>query len=617
MEFQYFEIENFKGIEKIKIDLSQSPKTNIYTLVGLNESGKTTILDAINFFAYNKDKLDPLDLQGYKIPDIYDLIPINKRDNFNGDIIIRVGLSFNDEDEKAIRAYMKEKFNYNLKELSKTLVITQKYPFKDSNYDENNKGFYWDIAFHGKKQNENSYKKLNDDSPEWEQTTDSIITFIPSILYFPNFLFEFPDKIFLEDHPDQNNSLFRFYRTVLQDILNSLGSDTNIETHILARAKSNDENDRTSLESLLLKMSANVTNKIFDYWNKIFDRKIENQQISITCNFDHNDVERRYYLKFKIIEGDQQYSIKERSLGFRWFFVFFLLTTYRRFRIANNKKILFLFDEPASNLHQAAQQQLLHSLERLALESKIIYTTHSHHLINPLFLEGAYVVRNEGLDYSGPYEKYSARSTKIEIERYRTYAVSHPNQTTYFQPILDVLKYKPSSLEYNHKLVIVEGKYDYYILNYFQSIIMENKYSLAFIPGTGSGSQGDIIKIFIGWSQDFIILLDADNEGVKQKNRYIKLLGNILDNKIHTLADINSDWAKKEIEDLIDKNEKLSFQQVYYKESTKYGKDLFNRGIQEALTLKNTFEFQKSTLKNFDHLLNRLSQLMAEQQIKS
>ncbi len=52
MKHTYFEVWNFKGIEHIKLDFSSSPNSNIYTLVGLNESGKTTILEAINFFTY-------------------------------------------------------------------------------------------------------------------------------------------------------------------------------------------------------------------------------------------------------------------------------------------------------------------------------------------------------------------------------------------------------------------------------------------------------------------------------------------------------------------------------------------------------------------------------------
>lgn len=58
MKYMYFEIENFKGIGKIRIELDKSPEMDVYTLVGLNESGKTTILEAINFFGYKQENLE-------------------------------------------------------------------------------------------------------------------------------------------------------------------------------------------------------------------------------------------------------------------------------------------------------------------------------------------------------------------------------------------------------------------------------------------------------------------------------------------------------------------------------------------------------------------------------
>ncbi len=47
MYYRNFEIENYKGIKEIKVDLSNN---RILTFVGLNESGKTTILASINWF---------------------------------------------------------------------------------------------------------------------------------------------------------------------------------------------------------------------------------------------------------------------------------------------------------------------------------------------------------------------------------------------------------------------------------------------------------------------------------------------------------------------------------------------------------------------------------------
>lgn len=88
MRHKYFEIRNFKGIENVRIDFNAKPNNRVYTLVGLNESGKTTILEAIHFFEFQSQSENPLELHGYAISDVHKLIPISKRSNFNGEISI-------------------------------------------------------------------------------------------------------------------------------------------------------------------------------------------------------------------------------------------------------------------------------------------------------------------------------------------------------------------------------------------------------------------------------------------------------------------------------------------------------------------------------------------------
>lgn len=59
MRYTHFEIENFKGIASLRLDLDSAPLSNIHTLVGLNESGKTTVLEAMDYFTPGNEDLDP------------------------------------------------------------------------------------------------------------------------------------------------------------------------------------------------------------------------------------------------------------------------------------------------------------------------------------------------------------------------------------------------------------------------------------------------------------------------------------------------------------------------------------------------------------------------------
>ena len=84
MRYSHFEIVNFKGIRDLRIKLEAPPKGHIHTLVGLNESGKTTILEAIDYFTKGHEALGPKELAGRSRLDEHDIIPIAQRANFNG-----------------------------------------------------------------------------------------------------------------------------------------------------------------------------------------------------------------------------------------------------------------------------------------------------------------------------------------------------------------------------------------------------------------------------------------------------------------------------------------------------------------------------------------------------
>lgn len=102
MKHTFFEIRNFKGVSQAKINLADSPVSRVFTLIGLNESGKTTLLEAINSLGYKQENLDLLNPSGNFSGDLYDLIPISQRSNFNGKITIKAGYLLNENDEENI-----------------------------------------------------------------------------------------------------------------------------------------------------------------------------------------------------------------------------------------------------------------------------------------------------------------------------------------------------------------------------------------------------------------------------------------------------------------------------------------------------------------------------------
>lgn len=605
MKFLYFEIKNFKGIKHLKLDLSKSPFGNIYPLVGLNESGKTTILEGINHFFPSSDKaLKTLHKEKLTSDNPHELIPISERANFNDGISIEAGIKFHYEDKKELLNYAKNelKCSLDLDSLGDVFSIEARLKFENSTY--KSRTSYWNVGLFetvgGK-----SKEPLKGEDDRWKKIVSFIENQIPQILFFPTFSFELPEKIYLEES-DKDTLPDIYFRRIVQDILDSLNNELTIQKHILDRAKSPQKKDKASLEAVLNKLETHVTKNVFQAWNQLFHKSLSIKEINIKYGTEGRGKNKRgFYLQFSVKEGESNYSISERALGFRWFFCFLLFIHFRGYR-KGNRKALFLFDEPASNLHATAQEKLLQCFESTAKKDyQIIYSTHSQHLINPKWLENTFIIKNKGLAYENPglYD-YSVQETNISVDSYRNFVSKYPGETTYFQPILDVLDYQPCKLENIPNAIIMEGKYDYYFLVYFQNQI-GGKYKLNFLPGQGAGKLDTLISLYIGWGRKFIIILDADKAGIKQKERYIEeyLLSTT---QVFTLEDIHANWKNFKFEDLFSQPAKNHLSQKNKSSGTskKISKKDLARTIQEMLINNESWNFCQDTLNNFKVLID-------------
>ena len=600
MKLKKIDVKNFKGIQHLELDLSKTPSNNVYTLVGINESGKTTILEALDYFEYNDDKALKEISNASQLSE-NDIIPINKRSNFNDSIEIKFIFELDDEDIEEVTKFAEKNCGYKLSELPNELSLTQKYIFKDSKLQGNHQ-IIWDVNLKGiKKGRKKETNLFKEDNEIWKQLIELIKQKMPKVLYFPTTLFDFPDKIYLNGVNVENKGYKpQFYKAVVQDILDSLGDDLNIQTHIIDRMNSGIETDRENIDQLALKMSEKITKEITDEWSQVL--KNRDYEVVVYVKKD----EQGCYVEFKVKKGSEGiFKLSERSLGFRWFFVFLLITQFRGFRKNENKQVIFLFDEPAANLSRNAQNQLLKSLERISDKCSIIYTTHSQYLINPNWLEGAFVVTNSALE-KDELSEYDTNKTNIKIERYRSYVNSHPQNTSYFQPILDVLEYVPNELDFSDSAVIFEGKNDYYTLNYFFKIML-GKSDLIMIPGMSCDSAHNLISLYAGWGKNAVVVLDSDSAGEDSKKEYLNKFGPLVEEKLVTFKDINKKWSGKCMEKILSKQERISIQQMCYPDSKTYNKKLFNKSLQELLMTNTKVNVSEETLNNFEIIYNYLS----------
>lgn len=542
MNYQSFNIKSFRGISEVSIDLSHG---RILSLVGLNESGKSTILTAIDlFYKVIKGKnLTQTELNSFRPKGI----------DFTGDIQISGKIAFDREDiTKLIAFWTTKNMSYSL-DFPRTFSYTIRFTYKLHKYESTTLIDTLDI-----KSTTDRSNLFDLDKPKWDELVVYIKSnLIPEILFYEDFIFEIPERItFPKSGTPTVDPKNMEWQKVLNDILISVHPDlTSFQEHIVNIWDS--DNDTAS--NRIAQMEKVLNDKITSGWKALFKQKgkksssqrLNFKEIILSCVPDATNL----FVSFKVRTGtNKEFLINERSKGCKWFFSFLIFTEFRKKRSRN---ILFLLDEPASNLHSSAQLKILEAISDLGDESMIIYSTHSHHLINPKWLAGAYVVINDVIsDARLEGDMTSDDGAKITAEKYFTYVGKGRGNVkmSYFQPILDRLDYTPSTIEPIPNIVITEGKYDWYAFNYFLEIILKKSGEIRFYPGAGRDQLWEIIRLYLSWGKKFLVILDGDLPGVKSKQSYINEFNDFIKDKIFTLKDILG--TALETEDLIESKDK-------------------------------------------------------------
>lgn len=408
MRFTTFSFQNFRGIEKLEFNITD--KENPMCLLGLNESGKTTTLHAISIFG----RL----VQGGQLDDKERLSLRPKGTDFTGKIVLKGFLEFEKEDREAMK---------NTEILNACIQIDK--------LKKASRSFYYEFE-------NNKFERLKNDIGDVPWNTDcdekakqkarkALCTFIqdkaPDVLYYDDFVFDVPDTISfngtsndVKKNDEWKNILNDVYLSTLKD--RQASQENLFETEVVKWLDNNSE-DRNTVESRVLQMS-NVLNGIITCkWRDISKEKSSFEGIEIR--------EEDKFKKFRIVlqSTSNIYKVHERSKGFRWFFTFLILTEFRKHR---NKNTIFLLDEPASNLHASAQEQIKISLQNLCKDATVIYSTHSPYLLNSENIENIYLSKNEASEYEEP--KIVCRPIETQEEDIE----ENPEETLkYIKPLLD------------------------------------------------------------------------------------------------------------------------------------------------------------------------------------
>jgi ABC-type Na+ transport system ATPase subunit NatA len=625
MKYKSFRIRNFKGIKDTTVQLQGVAGAAVFAFVGLNESGKTTVLEAIHSFS--PDTATSELLGGDTGVPYNERVPRHLISSFTGDVSVLATLSVSEDDKRNIAEAIRSnhKLTVDLESFPSEIIFERQQRFNVGDYQSDFFTLRSNLKVKAPRQRGWKILSLTD-----TEVRDTISKFLPDIAYFPTFVFDFPERIFLTD---RGGVVDRFYRRVFQDILDYDKKGHTIEKDIVRRIRAkgmvvpwlaflnawSGHDDRNKIQHVMDRAGAAVTQLVFGRWNKIFGEDTRGKEISISFDsvegekVDEAGVktktqEHDVFIKFQIRDGTRRFDVNDRSLGFRWFFAFMLFT---QFRVARSKTspLLFLFDEPASHLHAAAQQKLIDSFPEIAQNEHLLaYSTHSHYMIEPKWLEQTFIVTNRAdAPVSSVLDEISLddESLDIKVSSYRSFVNKYPNQTSYFQPILDRLAVVPSRFDIQKASIVLEGKSDYYILRYAAQLLGRAEVSL--LPGLGAGTFGALASLHVGWNMNFLFLLDGDHQGKNERERYSKEFGIPL-GRLATIDELVP--GVKVIEDLLDSSAREIIK-AELKLTSAPTKNQMMRFFQERLASGNISklgeEFSKSGKLLLDKLQARLT----------
>ncbi len=512
MDLSKFRIVNFRSI--VDTGWCSLSGDGITCLIGQNEAGKSSILDAIE--SYQTKKIHNEDLRDDVRPEIH--LEFTICEQFITDLNAQFFLS------KAVQEYLKQNQTITLgASWSKDALESGMHQIissdlsNDSTYDIEDEGL----------DNENAEKKKLDK----KDLIELINQYLPYIIKFDNDSNMLPSSIKLSDLKSQNEAI-----KGLNGALNFLCvGDLEVEDLEIQ--------DPRAFENKISRANTKVTNELLEFWKQNYS----NNEISVSLKRENAGglIEVQFWIK----EGTENYYPIQRSAGLRWFLSFFL-QLQAAIKSDHKSKPLFLIDEPASLLHEIAQKKVLDFFDRNKSMLSIVYSTHSPSMIDLNHLGRIMAVeRTDSNDDQSqtkvtPYYKISSSSKDTLSPLYSIIGSTFASQTTIKQ-YDNVILEEPSAMHYFKafwKLCSIETE-------------------AHFIPAQGVTNVSSLAHCFTGWGISFIIVVDDDKKARDEMSKIKEhLYGNKKElyepiimklNSFHGIEDIFSakDYSKHVLND--------------------------------------------------------------------
>ena len=559
MKYKSFRIKNYKAIKDLTIEVD---KPKLTPIIGLNETGKSSILQAMFSFDYtNDDQYNGEFVNISYIKNKFDnksLPEIEAEiENIDNNIIIENTLRYFMEEKKEeffiMSRYSKENGfrekeylkpikeliltklkkifsnSYNTLKIKRTFNIGNPYyTLENINFETidekiNTNGYYNEEI--------NIYCGLSEFR---EIVIKSIVYDLPNIIYIDDFKDIVPEEI------KKGSQWYPYIEEIFKK------NNENIDKF--------SKYDLPDRQTVLADIKDNLNESLSQLWDKMhISQTIRNEfrTLDIDLRFENN------IFQFLVVDLREKrengrsrkvaFPVNMRSKGFQWFFNFFIKMKYN-WKHTNDEDYgsIILLDEPGVYLHTTFQSELVKVLRDLSKNNIIFYTTHLENMVNPKVVKIAEINVAKRNNEIVTIEKI----TKIDDNK-------NLGEIT---PIINALKIDNFPLvHYNEKIIITEGMTDKIFLNLLQEAELLDK-SIKVIPGSGVSNLGTLISLSIGITSKYVVIFDNDKAGREHFENYKKNFGDEESKKwiLHKLAEkkediVLEDYYSNEMKEIIEK----------------------------------------------------------------
>lgn len=516
IKYNRFNIEKYKAIKDSSVSVLNEP----VPLIGVNESGKSSVLEAMARFDYRNDTI--ADQKKWKFFNRY--MPNEK--TFSVAVEIAVDLA---TDIETIIAAYPEPEKEEIMVAVGTITENQKFICKRI-LEKTDAGV--------------SVKYLigEKESPVIEKFSRELVAKLPRIFYFDNFLEDqFPDKVeFQPEYFSNPNAVLTEYQSIIEGAFAEAGV---VLKNFL------EETDDSTKQTQIAEVNRVTTARLMAEWTQMHIGQAEldiGSMSDLQINLQQDRVNTHAVsinILEKFVDGEgvsriTSMLLSERSLGFRWFFNF---SAKKSYGARGEEKFIYLFDEPGSYLHNGAQSILLKAMADLAKSHPVIFSTHSEFLLDPEIIN----VNNVRI-----VEK-NDRQIKLvplsEVPEKRTMGA--------LSTLYNALRMKvPISSTINQKVVVTEGITDLY----FWRMLFDD---LIILPGFGAGQNEYLISIAIGTSKKYIAWFDGDVAGEQAIQKYARFFGE--EEKKHWKKYINSNSTEIKLEQILSQADQTRLAELF------------------------------------------------------